>query len=501
MRRSKPLRISDFSGGLNTTSPNTSIQINQALDLQNINLLPNGGFKSRFGNTAFNSSAMASGAAVHGLDFYRQADLDEWLIAISGTGVFASTSLNGTMTDITGAVTVTTGANNIWTFSEMNDLAIFVGGAPDAPIKWSGSGNAAALGGSPPNGEFCFQLNNYFFIGNTASNPSRIQWSILGNPEDWAGTGSGSQDVSKNDGDTLVGAGQIGVDTALLLKQNSIHQMIVRNPPFPVFPLFKNIGAVSKRGIVQAEGLLYFITPEPRMKATDGTSIIDFPTYLDTTWDSLSKSRLKYIQGLYYPKLRQIWWFCTNGSASTNNYCIVWDLERKAWLRHPTGYKMNCACIAQDRVAYGGAYDGKIYRLDNTAAFSDASETSPGAIDGYLQSGWLDLESMINSKSFPYVELNFATQNTGTFDFSYGFDFSSNRKTESISMVGPGAKYGSAIYGVDVYGGQSDRSKIIIMKGNGKFFQYRIRHNSASEGFGFNRMEIPIKNLAPLALR
>ncbi len=115
MRRSKSSIISDFSGGLNTAAPVTTLPITQALDLQNINLLPTGGFEKRRGNTAFNSSAMDSGAAVHGLGYYRQSGTSEWVITICGTKLFKS-EFDGTMDDITGSLTITTGANNRWTF-------------------------------------------------------------------------------------------------------------------------------------------------------------------------------------------------------------------------------------------------------------------------------------------------------------------------------------------------------------------------------------------------
>lgn len=509
-RRSKALRFFDFSGGLNTSSPVTSLALNQALDLQNINLLPSGGFQKRFGNSQFNSSAMASSAAVHGAGYYRQSDGDEWLMAVCGAAIFKS-EFDGTMDDITGAVTITTGQDNIWTHSVMNDISIWVGGAPDAPVKWSGSGNAAALAGSPPSGSFGLTANNRFFIGNTAANPSRIAWSILGNPEDWSGTGSGTQDVSANDGDTLVGAVQLGIDHLICFKQNSIHDLVIRNAPFPLFPIRRgpNVGAVSKRGIVSAGNLIYYITPEPRMKAFDGTNVYDSsnpgPTgitdFIDDVWDALSKSRLKYIQGFYYPRLNQIWWFCSNGASTTHNLCIIWDLDRKAWLRHTTGFNMNATVLAQDRVAYGGSYAGKLYKLDDSTTNNDASETSPGAVSAYWRTGWLDLLNMINTKNFPYVDTNFSTQSIGTFDFGYGFDFSQDRATVSIDMQATGGIYGQAIYGTDVYGGIADRSKLLFAKGNGKFVQFLIRNANQSQAFSFNGFEVPIKPDQPYALR
>jgi hypothetical protein len=376
----------------------------------------------------------------------------------------------------------------------MNDLAIFVGGAPNAPIKWNGSGDGAVLGGSPPSGNFGIAQNQYFFIGNTAANPSRIQWSIFGNPEDWSGTGSGTQDIAPNDGDTLVGASPLGNDRLILFKQNSIHEMITRNPPFPVYPKFSGYGAVSKRGIINIGDIIYFVTPEPRLKATDGFRIYDFSSDIDNIWDGLNKSRLKYLKLFHNKRLNQLWCICSYGTATTNNYNIVLDLDKKVWLRHTSGFGMNDIITAQDRTIYGGAYNGVIYQLDKESTYADASE-SGAAIDAYWRSGWIDFNEMIEGKTIRYVDVNYKAQASGTFTFSYGFDFSSDRKTETIAMYGLGGKYGSAVYGSSVYGGTLDGTKLVFMKGQGKFIQFRIRNNNLNESLLFNGFSIPVKKL------
>lgn len=500
-RRSKSVLLDDFSGGLNTDSSPTSLELNEAIDMDNVISLPTGGFIKRNGNSAFNSSAMASGAAVHGLGYMRTLTEVEYLMAICGTKLFKS-EFDGTMDDITGALTITTGQDNQWTYAQMNDLAIFVGGnrSTDVPIKWNASGNGAVLGGTPPVGKWCITGNNRLFIANTVAAPSRIQWCILGNPEDWTGDGSGSQDVATNDGDTLVGADLLGNDHLLLFKQNSIHELIIRTAPFPLFPLFKKVGAVSNQGIVNVDGITYFITPEPRMKATDGTKIIDFPITIDSVWDGLNKARLQYIQGVYDKKRKLLLWFCSNGSSGTNNFCIGWDLTDKSWFKFTTGHNMNVLSIMQDRLIYGGGYDGKVYKMNDENATNDASE-STSAINGYWRSGWLDMGEMINAKNIPYTDINFSTQDNGSFDFSYGYDFDQDRNTISINMEAGGGKFGTAIFGVDVFGGTSDKTKMNFMKGNGKFFQFRLRNNGSSQRFQINRMSFPSNLDAPLALR
>ena len=496
-RRSKSLRLFDYSGGMNSNSPETSLELNQALALDNIVLLGqpgHSGFQKRRGNTVFNSSAMESGAAVQGISYYRQADLDEWLVTVCNDQIYKS-EFDGTMDDITGALTITGAANNIWTFTSFNNVLIGFGGAPDAPWVWNGTGNAAALGGTPPSANFGLSANNRVFAGNTAANPSTIYWSILGDHADWTGSGSGSQNVALNDGDSLTGGAQVGPDHLILFKQHSIHDLVIRTAPFPLFTLKRehNVGAISKNAIVTANNLIYYITPEPRMKATDGTRIIDFPDTIDDIWDGLNKSRLKYAQGIYYPRLNQIWWSVSNGSSSTNNLCIVWDLARECWLRYTTGYKMNGFCMAQDRTAYGCAYDGKIYKMDVASTFEDASETSPGTINSYWRSGWYDMNTMVNAKIIPFMKFSAIAETSGTIDIGYGYDFASDRRIETFSIQQAGDKWGNFLWGVGKWGGATNLTKLMWMKGYGDYFQFMIRNQNIGEQITFNGLEFPVK--------
>jgi hypothetical protein len=493
------VRLYDFTGGLNTKSPPMVLKMNEASDLQNINLLPTGGFEKRNGNSVFNATAMDSGAAVHGLGYFRTSLTADYLMAIAGTKLFKSDNLDGTMDDITGAVSITTGQDKIWTHYQMNNLSIFIGGAPDAPIKWNGTGNAAVLGGTPPSGEFGIVANRRLFIGNTATNPSRLQWCILGNPEDWNGTGSGSQDVGLNDGDTLVGASVIGMDSMLLFKQNSIHTLAIRSAPFPLFPLFSGVGAVSKRAIVNVDGIVYFITTEPRMKATDGTNVYSFPDSIDNVWDSLSKSRLKYIHGVHNRRLRQIWWFVSTSSATTHDLCLIWDLERKCWLRNTTGYSMNVSAFTADRIIYSGTYNGKIYKLDDSTTANDASETS-STINAFWRSGWLDFVNTLEVKTPQYADISFGGGGDVDFYFGCGFDFNEDRNIESI-VFKYGDLWGVGIWDFMTWGGNTHRTKLIQMKGSGKFIQFSLRHAVAGQRFNLNGIEVGINKNQVSALR
>lgn len=474
--------VADFRGGLNTLTPTTLVPMNQATELQNVFITNGGGLEKRRGNLEFNAVAMNSGSNVQGVGYYNQSTGSklEFLMAITGDKIFKSDSLDGTMDDISGALTITDGVNNTWNHTVMNDLSIFVGGPdgnPDAPIKFSGTGNAALLGGSPPSGAFGFTVNNRMFIGSTLADPSQIKWSALADPEDWTGAGSGSQDIRTNDGDRLVSWAVLNTDMALLFKENSIHQFIVREPPFPVFTLFEDNGAAGKDSVVVADGLVYFITPNKRMRVTDGVKIFtvrDIPHLedIDDIWDSTVSSLLKFTKGFRYKgkDFDHIVWLVTTEGHSTHNLAIVWDLENQCWLRHTSGYSANVATQTQDGILYTGHFDGKLYQQDVTDDYSDDSETT-GIIDARWRTGWNTQGSLQESVRPFRLNITSETQGTGLLTIKYGFDFNRDSRSTTIPMSGGTTVWGAFIWGSAEWSGRDELINHVFLRGRGNAFQ------------------------------
>lgn len=479
------IQCNDFSGGLNTFDSEYISPLNQSPDLDNIIILDKG-FKKRNGDSAWNSSAMVSSStAITGMGYIKLDAGTEFLNAIAGTKFFADSGLSGTMSDKTGAVTITSGQNNIWNAVNFNNLQIWFGGAPDAPFKYSGTGNAAALGGTPPTANNIFAANNRIFAMNTAANPSRIYWPIVSNPEDWTGTGSGSADVAVSDGDSLQCGVVTGPDTAILFKNNSTHLMITTRQPFPIYQLQKGIGIAGKNAWTMADGTIYFITPSLRMKSTmDGINFTDYPNDINDLFDSINVNRIQYIQGFYYQALEWIGWICSTGSSTTHNYLLIWDLKHKCFLRCTTGFKANVVGLIQNRRLFAGHYNGKMYEKLKATIFSDASETSPGAIDAYWRTPFSGFTTEIDQIIHPlYLDVVALTETASTLDVSYGFDFTLPQTTETFSLQATGGVWDTAVWDTAVWGGQNATVLTSFIKGRGNLFSYKMRNATASQGF------------------
>lgn len=491
-RRLSQVDISNFSGGLHSNAAITELDNNEAYDLSNVLIGPNGSFvRSKNGNTVFNSSAMNGGVAVQSLSYYKLVAGTEFLASVCGAKIFSS-PLDGTMTDRTGAVTITAGQDNLWTFLTFNNIHIGFGGpstAPDAPIQWTGAGNAAALAGTPPSAYGAVLANNRVFAFRTAAAPSIVQWSKLGDGQDWTATGSGSQSVLTANNDSITALSVLDTNTILVFKESSIHKMLIStlvSGAFPVFSLFPGTGCAGKHAQVVVDGICYFITPQGFMKITDGNEIIDdvkLPklSYIDNIWSGINPSRFKYIQGYHVTgtDYEHILWIITSTAAgTTNDMAIRWDIQNKCWLRDKTGYKANAITSTPAGIIYTGHYDGKIYKQDVSGTTTEASESAAN-VDSYWLSGWQKFGVIDTFKSIVDSYLSFVTQSLGTILFSWGYDFNSLQRSISIDQKTNGGIIGQFIIGMGLIGGQTDKIIKVAPIGNGRVFQYRLRNSDS----------------------
>ncbi len=463
--------IDNFKGGYCGNLPITQLAPNQASDLDNVIILPGGkGFRTRNGNAKLNSSALNSGANVQGIGHLLQADQDDWLVAVAGNQFLHSVDISGTFTNATGSITITAGADNQWDLFGFSDAIIGFGGsptAPDAPFRWPGTGNAAALGGTPPSAYGGFSANNRVFAFRTSAAPSTIYWSILGSAEDWTGAGSGSAVAgSLNDGQRITGARVISTNYVLVFKENSVYQMVISSAPFPIYSLFDNVGAVGKNAIVNVDGEVYFINSRGEMVSTDGENLKTYPPAADDLWNAVQTSRYQFITGFRRKGTDHdhiVW--CVSTTGSTNNTSIVWDLENECWLKNSTGFKMNVAGKDDKGEVYMGGYDGFIYKPDQAADYSDASEVA-GTITGYWRSGWLNPSNVSKIVQVRKIVAQYKTKASGNITVNYGFDF--NLDTASFTLAQ--APTGSEVY----------TSRGSMLTGRGNFFNFKIGNSSST---------------------
>ena len=472
MYNGKYFQISNFKGGYAGNLPDTQIDPNQASDLDNIVILPNGkGWRSRLGNSKLNSVALNSAADIQGIGYLLQADQDEWLVAVAGTQFLHSANIGASFTDASGAIVINAAADNLWTLFPFNDAIIAFGGppdSPDTPFRWPGTGNAAALGGSPPSAYGGLSTNNRVFAYRTAALPSTIQWTIIGNAADWTGSGSGSAVIgSLSDGQRITGAIMISTNYMLIFKENSVHQMVTSQAPFPTYSLFDNVGAPGKHAMVNIDGIVFFISSEGKMFSTNGETLQRYPAIADDLWNSVQSARYPFIVGARQKGKDYDWLiWCVSTSGSTNTVAIIWDITNETWLQCTTGYKFNTVGFDSNKNPYFGDYAGFIFKPDQSGVFADASESGAGTITAFWQSGFINPDKIDKITDIKKMITVFTPKASGNITVDYGFDGVVNGTQFTIGQTVPAS---------ETYGQSTD-----FLTGRGNTFEFKISQSSST---------------------
>lgn len=196
--------------GLDVGKPGEFIDARSTPDCKNIQIDRNV-LGKRFGTTAVGASL---GERVLGMAEL-QIGNDTYFVRIGPTTVELLNKTNSTWSDITG--TALTANNNYridFAFPLLSgSKAMVFTNYIDAVRKYTGSGNTAALGGSPPKAKFCVAFGPYLILAYIDDSgdefSSRLQWCDTGNIENWSSGNAGSLNLM-DDPDDITGLGILG---------------------------------------------------------------------------------------------------------------------------------------------------------------------------------------------------------------------------------------------------------------------------------------------------
>lgn len=176
-------------------------------------------------------------------------------------------------------------------FSQFNDFLIMAQEGIVSPQSWDGT-TFQTLAGSPPNFAITHKHRGRQWGANTTTNPSRLYYSVSGDPEDWAGVGSGSIDIDPGDGDEITGI--YSFQGELFIFKGSTNLSIYRltgstSSDFALLPFTKNISAAWQSSIFQYNDDLLFWSPYGSLhslKTTDryGNFIQSYLNYPILSW-------------------------------------------------------------------------------------------------------------------------------------------------------------------------------------------------------------------------
>jgi hypothetical protein len=478
-------------------SPDASgqILIPFLITAQNVLYELDGGPHKKPGTSKLNGSALESGAAVMGL-------VDYWIIGtggnptqrrvvVVGTKVYADNA-DGSFSEILSGMT----SGSVPSFAVIDDILIIADDSGNAPKSYDGT-TAGNLAGSPPNFAFCVYHKGRAWAGGNPANPSRLYYSVLGNPEDWTGSGSGSIDIDKDDGDVLTGLAS-HKDQLVVFKgpyRGSIHLITGSSPTgddaFARKPFVNGIGAVWHNTIFRYGDDLGFVSPQGTVHSLTTTAqygdyragALSFPindwlvrsvnaTTLKKAWAAADTSRSLVL--ITMP---------VNGS-STNNIVLAMDY-RFSPVRWSYWDDLTMACVAsvvdpadaRRRKLMSGHYDGYVRKQ----FASERSIDGATAISFNIETPFFNYGAPINMKTMVSGAIGLAPKNTGSFTFGWTRD-SNAQQTESVDQGG-GVGLDSFTLDTDQLGGARYVDRFFDAPNGGEFraIQYQITHSTLGE--------------------
>lgn len=323
----------DFHGGLNTKDQPYLLTDNQARDVNNIQPSRTGAIVKRNGLVTFATlSAIAN--SLYAFEYPSStvlvAVVNGQIVKISTAGVQATlkSGLN---------------ASARWEFASAVPIGaqgpLYMMNGIDAPQTWDGAAGATSnfvpTTGVVPNGKFCLYAFNQLFVAGTASNPSRVYWSAIGDPTSFdpaALTGAGFQDFDARDGQSITALGRVG-PYVLVAKPRKL--WVIADTAAPTTrQISDSIGCVAHRSLAQGPDGTFFLSEDRGVYLTNGSSLKPVSDLIQPTIDqggpTLSQAASIYFAGHYYLSAQLL-------GSGFNDTVLDYDTTMGSWWKHSFG--------------------------------------------------------------------------------------------------------------------------------------------------------------------
>lgn len=260
----------------------------------------------------------------------------------------------------------------------------------DVIRKWTGSGNTAALGGSPPKGKFIQEYGTYLVVANITGGTdidTRVQWSDTAAPETWASGNAGSKDLEE-DGGEITGLNLFS-NYLCIHKYNSIYlgYLVSTTAVFRFERKATGAGTCANGSIVNLP------TGEQVFLATDGiriftgqlASLVDAPIN-DEIRDGLNFQYMHKAWGVLVKELDEVWIGVPIGDQTRGETVYKYNYRTRVMYKDTrtlcnTAWRSAQASFITWDAAVG-TWDEQTDRWDDTALNTGAQLIYLGHTDG-----------------------------------------------------------------------------------------------------------------------
>jgi hypothetical protein len=442
----------DFGPSVDGTPDGNRVVIPFLVDAQDCMFELDGGPRKMGGASKVNASAVESGAVVTGLhDYWRQGAAgapSRRRVIHAGTKVLADAD------DAVFSNELFTGleADKVPSYFTFDDLLIISSDSTvDVPRSWDQT-TAQNLAGTPPRFSFGCAHKNRAWAAGVYANPSRLYYSVNVDPEDWAGSGSGSIDIDPNDGDIITGIASHKKELWVFKGPNkgSIHRITGSSPtgddafarePF----LSKGPSACWHNAIFTFGDDLGYVSQFGSVHSLSATAA--YGDFLDAAlsrpinnWlrDHLNFNRLRNIWAATDPLRGVVFITMSIDSSTTNNFMLIIDYRNAPnviRLSNSISHKHASLSLFVDtngvRRVLGGGNDGFVRRVN----VADRSIDGATALSFRVRTPTMNYGEPFMMKQLEGAAFGIAPKGDATFTFGWTRD-NNAQQTVSIDQGG-----------------------------------------------------------------
>ena len=332
-------------------------------------------------------------------------------------------------------------------FEVMNDNLVMASNSNvDVPQTYNQT-TIANLGGTPPNFAFhCYHKRRMWAAG-VDTNKSRVYYTVFDTEADWVGAGSGSIDISMDDGDVLTGLVS-HKDELILFKGPNIGSIwrITGSAPtgadaFVLHPFIRGVGSTSHQSIIRFRDDLVFWDDLGIHSLVATAAYGDYneaflsaPIATEFT-KNLNHNRFRFVWGQNFVTAGYALWTVSTAGATTNNLVLIYDyrFNPPRFARWPSVPVASIAIVkdtSRETVPWFGSYTGYAWRGNREARDWDGTAYNADILLPYLSFGdpFLDKQCQVG-------RVGYAPKGQTTFTVGYQRDGSS-QQTVSVTQSG-----------------------------------------------------------------
>jgi hypothetical protein len=501
--------------GLRTDGPLTSMPPNALTKANNVSLFAGRIEKAR-GSTKYNSSALASTNIVAMWDWWPTPSLQRLIIATSdgkiwrdtGDGTFMSGSaIRNFATTITTDTQFCEGGQEDATNNKK--LFIFTSAVQVHRISADGTSTSAITtpnadwsAGSYPSFGVLYQ-RRLCVLGSSA-NRHTVYFSLASDHEDFNTTPL-TFEIFPGEGDGLISATVYKGLLMLFKRPYGVYLLDGRDPNTSNWTVSKfsdSFGIASSHSVVQALtdvvaansfGSYTSLQASQSFGDFEAGDILANNEVEDYIRSEFSSYGLPYVQGIYYPEKKTIYFNGQSGSTDLRNKMLLLDMNKSA-LKLSLDTKEEPNCLALRRDSFGiqrpiaGDKDGFVWKLDQSSYNRDSAAYTGEFQTAYTDLGFVSSEIAGKNKIFEFIEVNFIATGNNNFYVDVYVD-GSLRQTVTIEQFA-GAALGSFELDDDTLGGDlaGARARKKLKSCFGSRISFRVYNSNADEGFKVERL-------------